>query len=214
MTFENFTIALDDDGIALVVFNVPNRTMNTITVKVLEELPILTARLKEDPAVKAIVLTSGKANGFCAGADLGEMGSNELVGAGAASAEAQLKRKFDSLYLASRAFRGFEACGKPLAAAIEGLALGGGLEWLLGCCYRVVANNPKILLGLPESKLGLLPGGGGTQRLPRILGIEKAFAMISEGRLVGPAEALKLGIMPMAKSARNFLAIIRRRSIS
>lgn len=192
---QNFTIEVDADGIALITFNVPDRSINTITAQVIEELPLVTDYLKMHDDVRGAVLCSGKPNAFCAGADLGEMGRHESVGTDAAADLESLQREFETLYGISKLFREFERNGKPVAAAIEGLALGGGLEWLLDCQYRVIADNPRLRIGLPESTLGLLPGGGGTQRLPRLIGIEAALALILEGRSVGPHEALKLGIV-------------------
>jgi 3-hydroxyacyl-CoA dehydrogenase/enoyl-CoA hydratase/3-hydroxybutyryl-CoA epimerase len=193
MRFETFSVDIDGDGIALLTFNVKPRSMNTITNKVLEELPLLTALLRDDERVKGAVLCSGKPNGFCAGADVGDMA--DAAPAPGATGDDITRRQFESLHAISRLFRDFETNGKPVAAAIEGLALGGGLEWLLDCHYRVIADQPKIQIGLPESKLGLLPGGGGTQRLPRLIGIEAALSLILEGRFVGPHEAKALGIV-------------------
>jgi 3-hydroxyacyl-CoA dehydrogenase / enoyl-CoA hydratase / 3-hydroxybutyryl-CoA epimerase len=95
----------------------------------------------------------------------------------------------------SRAFRALETCGKPVAAAINGTALGGGFELCLACHYRVVADDGEAKLGLPEARLGLLPGAGGTQRLPRLIGAKEALPLMLRGRQVDPAEALKLGIV-------------------
>ena len=93
--------------------------------------------------------------------------------------------------------RDMETCGKPVAVALEGLALGGGLEIALACHYRVAADNPKSQFGLPESKVGLIPGGGGTQRLPRLIGVQTAAMMMSAGRARrSPAEAKAHGLRP------------------
>src|SRR5690606_14977145 len=86
-------------------------------------------------------------------------------------------------------------CGKPVAVAINGTALGGGLELALACHYRVVADNPEILIGLPEVSLGLIPGGGGTQRLPRLIGLKQATDLIVWSKRLSPLDALKLGIV-------------------
>ena len=95
----------------------------------------------------------------------------------------------------SKLLRRLETCGKPVAAAINGLALGGGLEIALACHYRVLAEGSAAKVGLPEVLVGLLPGAGGTQRLPRLIGIEAALRIMLEGKPVAPAEALKLGIV-------------------
>ena len=192
--YETFKFSVDSDGIATAVFDVPGRSMNTLTATVLKEITLIAERIGADPAIKGAVITSGKTSGFCAGADLGEMGEN-AGGDSRLSEQERLQRAFDSAYGFNKVLRGLETCGKPIAAAINGLALGGGLEVTLACHYRVVGDNPKIQLGLPESKIGLLPGGGGTQRLPRLIGAQKALELINAGNPVSPQEAVKLGIV-------------------
>ena len=190
---ENFKFEVDEDGIAVITFDVPGRSMNTITAGVMKELPEIVERIKSDAAIKGAVLQSGKATGFCAGADLGEMGSNAASATG--SAEERLKAAFDSAFGMNKVLRSMETCGKPIACALEGLALGGGLEIALACHYRVAADNPKIQFGLPESKVGLLPGAGGTQRLPRLIGVQNAAVMILQGESKKPVEAKALGFV-------------------
>ncbi|MBO9709895.1 MAG: enoyl-CoA hydratase/isomerase family protein [Caulobacter sp.] len=182
---ENFKIEVDGDGIALVTFDVPGRTMNTLTASVIREIGELVETIKSDAAIKGVVFTSGKTTGFCAGADLGELGGSGGIGGGG-----DLKAAFDAGFALNKSFRALETSGKPVAAAINGLALGGGLEFTLACHYRVVADNPKIQLGLPEAKVGLLPGGGGTQRLTRLMGVMAAAPYLLEGKSMKPAEAL------------------------
>ncbi|MGE0044212.1 MAG: 3-hydroxyacyl-CoA dehydrogenase NAD-binding domain-containing protein [Hyphomonadaceae bacterium] len=194
---ENFKVEIDGDGIALVTFDVPGRSMNTITGGVVRDIIALTQQIKTDDKIKGAVITSGKASGFCAGADLGEMGSGGLGGAAKQpkSEEERLKQAFEGAYSLNKTFRELETCGKPVACALEGLALGGGLEIALACHYRVAADNPKIQLGLPESKVGLLPGAGGTQRLPRLIGVQPAAMMILQGESKNPQEAKALGFI-------------------
>ena len=186
---ENFKIEVDGDGIALVTFDVPGRTMNTLTASVIKEIGEVVERIKTDADIKGAVITSGKTTGFCAGADLGELGGGGGVGGGATGEEG-LKAAFEAGFALNKAFRALETCGKPVAAAINGLAMGGGLEITLACHYRVVADNPKIQLSLPEAKVGLLPGAGGTQRLPRLMGVMNAASYLLEGKSMKPAEAL------------------------
>jgi 3-hydroxyacyl-CoA dehydrogenase/enoyl-CoA hydratase/3-hydroxybutyryl-CoA epimerase len=189
---KTFTVDVDSDGIALCTFDVPGRSMNTITGEVRKDLAELAERIKTDTAIKGAVITSGKTTGFCAGADLGEMGA--LVGS-ADTSEASLKAAFAEVFSMNAALRAIETCGKPVAAAINGLALGGGLEITLACHYRVVADDNKIQLGLPETKVGLFPGGGATQRLPRLIGAQAALMAISEGKSFRPAEAKAAGVV-------------------
>ena len=186
---ENFKIDVDADGIALVTFDVPGRSMNTLTSSVMTELPELVERIKTDDAIKGAVITSGKASGFCAGADLGDMAGGSLAGGG------DLQAAFDAGWKMNGSLRALETCGKPIAAAINGLALGGGLELTLACHYRVVGDDSKIQLGLPEIKVGLFPGGGGTQRLPRMIGVQAAMTAMSAGSSWRPNDAKGAGVV-------------------
>jgi len=186
---ENFKIDVDADGIALITFDVPGRSMNTLTGKVMDELPQLVERIRTDDAIKGAVITSGKASGFCAGADLGDMASGMLSGSG------DLQAAFDAGWKLNGALRALETCGKPVAAAINGLALGGGLEVTLACHYRVVGDSPKIQLGLPEIKVGLFPGGGATQRLTRLIGVQAAMTAMSSGSSWRPNDAKGAGVV-------------------
>ena len=185
---ENFKIDIDADGIALITFDVPGRSMNTLTSSVMAEIPQLVERIKTDDAIKGAVITSGKASGFCAGADLGDIAGGMIGGA-------SLQDAYDAGWKMNGALRALETCGKPVAAAINGLALGGGLELTLACHYRVVENDNKIQLGLPEIKVGLFPGGGGTQRLTRLVGVQAAMMAMTEGKSFRPNDAKGAGIV-------------------
>lgn len=185
---ENFKIDVDADGIALITFDVPGRSMNTLTSGVMKEIPEWVERIKTDDTIKGAVLTSGKASGFCAGADLGDMAGGMLAGG-------SLQDAYDAGWKLNGALRALETCGKPVAAAINGLALGGGLELTLACHYRVVADDSKIQLGLPEIKVGLFPGGGGTQRLTRLIGVQAAMTAMSAGSSWRPNDAKGAGVV-------------------
>ena len=185
---ENFKIDVDADGIALITFDVPGRSMNTLTSGVMQEIPEWVERIKTDDAIKGAVLTSGKASGFCAGADLGDMAGGMLAGG-------SLQDAYDAGWKLNGALRALETCGKPVAAAINGLALGGGLELTLACHYRVVGDDNRIQLGLPEIKVGLFPGGGGTQRLTRLIGVQAAMTAMSAGSSWRPNDAKGAGVV-------------------
>ncbi len=201
----NFTVAIDHTGVALITFDVPGRSMNTLTAEVMRELGGIVDRLRTDATIKGAVITSGKASGFCAGADLGEMGG--LMAATESAGEAERAAMFDTVAGINKLFRALETCGKPVAAAITGLALGGGFELTLACHHRVVAANDKLQLGLPEAKVGLLPGGGGTQRLPRLIGAMKALPLMLEGKSLSPDEALKLGLVHQVVPAEDVVRV-------
>ena len=192
---ENFKIEVDADGIALITFDVPGKSMNTISGAVMGELGQLIAQVRSDAAIAGAIIASGKSSGFCAGFDLNEI--SRLTGDPNAeiSSDDDLKALFERAFSLSKLYRELETCGKPVACAIEGLAMGGGLELALACHYRVVADNPKIKLGLPEAKVGVLPGAGGTQRLPRLIGVQNAALMILQGQDKSPQEAKALGFM-------------------
>jgi 3-hydroxyacyl-CoA dehydrogenase/enoyl-CoA hydratase/3-hydroxybutyryl-CoA epimerase len=207
MNLTNFKWDVDADGIATLTWDVPGRTMNVLTNTGIAELAQVAEKLTTDAAIKGLVIASGKANGFCAGAALDEMEGGAAAAGSAKSPEEKLVRQYQNLMFLHKALRGLEKSGKPVAAAINGLALGGGLEVTLACHYRVVADNPKIQLGLPESKVGLLPGGGGTQRMPRLIGVMQAAPLLLQGQSVDPQKALGLklvhAVVPLADIVSN-----------
>jgi 3-hydroxyacyl-CoA dehydrogenase/enoyl-CoA hydratase/3-hydroxybutyryl-CoA epimerase len=178
---------VDGDGIATLTIDIPGKSMNVITPEFQADLAAAVARIADDSGIKAAILTSAKRD-FMAGADLKDLVTAYDRGVSAAEA-AGFSAELNKLY------RKLETCGKPVAAAMNGLALGGGLELALACHYRVLADAPKVVVGLPEVKVGLLPGAGGTQRLPRLIGIANALPLMAEGKHLKPAEALKLGVV-------------------
>jgi enoyl-CoA hydratase/carnithine racemase len=139
-------------------------------------------------------LRSGKPSGFCAGADLGEM-ENDLAQWRAAESEDEIRAGLAAAGAFSARLRRLERCGKPVVALVEGLALGGGLEMALACHHRIAADNGTVRLGLPEVTIGLIPGGGGTQRLPRLIGLEAALPLLLSGGTLDADQALSLGLI-------------------
>jgi 3-hydroxyacyl-CoA dehydrogenase/enoyl-CoA hydratase/3-hydroxybutyryl-CoA epimerase len=184
-----FTLEREADGTALVVFDVPGRSMNAITMEVIDELETLIDEIANDSGITGVILASGKDSGFCAGADLGTQAQR----AGNETSEAELRAGFERAFRLNSMLRKLETAGKPVAIALEGLALGGGFEIALACHYRVAARSPKVKLGLPESTVGLIPGAGGTQRLPRLIGIAKALPLLLEGKPMSAENALAAG---------------------
>jgi 3-hydroxyacyl-CoA dehydrogenase/enoyl-CoA hydratase/3-hydroxybutyryl-CoA epimerase len=178
---QTVTMAVGDDGIALVTIDVTGRPMNVLTPEFHAEMSEVVQRLATDAAIKGAVITSHKAD-FMAGADL------KWILASAFS----IKTAEDAWRFAwplNELFRKLETCGKPCVAAINGTALGGGLELALACHHRVAADNPATRIGLPEVLVGLLPGAGGTQRLSRMIGVRDALMLIAEGTHLNVAEA-------------------------
>ena len=193
-TYENFKFEVDGDGIALVTWDMPGRSMNVLSQGSMADMAAIIEKIMSDDAIKGAVLTSGK-DAFCAGADLSMMGGQAGGGSGGGSPEDRVKAMYEGNLKFNMLLRSLETCGKPVAAAINGTALGGGLEVTLACHYRVAADNPKTQIGLPEAKVGLLPGGGGTQRLPRLIGAQAALPLILQGTSLDPQKALKAGIV-------------------
>jgi 3-hydroxyacyl-CoA dehydrogenase/enoyl-CoA hydratase/3-hydroxybutyryl-CoA epimerase len=179
--------AVDSDGIALLTIDLPGKPVNVLTPEVMADLEELTRSAAADDAVKGMVLTSGK-KAFIAGADIKDM---------VTAYDRGISKKEAAGFSAglNRVLRGMETCGKPVACAINGLALGGGLEVTLACHYRVLANDTGAVVGFPEVNIGLLPGAGGSQRTPRLIGFRNAAAMILQCRNQGPEQALEIGLV-------------------
>jgi len=173
-----------DDGVALIVIDLEGEPVNTLSPKTGEAFIALLERAERDPSVKAVVFTSGKKDSFIAGAKIDFLQTMRTAEEATAASRAGQK-EFDRL----------EAFPKPVVAAIHGACLGGGLEWALACSYRIATDSPKTSLGLPEVQLGLLPGAGGTQRLPALIGAQAALDLILAGKNVKPSKAKKLGIV-------------------
>jgi 3-hydroxyacyl-CoA dehydrogenase/enoyl-CoA hydratase/3-hydroxybutyryl-CoA epimerase len=192
-------VETDADGIRVLTMDLPGEKMNTLGPALTEPLEAALHAAMADAAVNGIVLASGK-DSFVAGGDLKQIGGGyDLSG----QSPAELVHLFSYL---SRLLRWMETAGKPIACALGGLALGGGLEMAMASHYRVVADNPRIMLGLPESMVGLIPGGGGTQRLPRLVGLAKALPMMMQGKNVGPAEALAMGLVHAVVPQEDLIA--------
>ncbi len=188
-----FRIDAQPNGIVHLVFDCPGRTMNVFSNAAIHELAAFAAWLA-DADVKGVVLRSGKDNAFCAGADLTELGvAYDMIMA--AKPQDRFNVAFDHFFPLSKAIRALETAGKPVAAAVEGIALGGGCELALGAHYRVLADVPHVGMGLPESLVGLLPGAGGTQRLPRLIGAAHALPILLEGDRLAGAAAVDAGLV-------------------
>src|SRR5688500_8627183 len=183
MTMPAFSTTIET-GIAVLTFDLPGEPVNKLNAAVKRELESLLPRLREDPAVRALVLISGKPDNFIAGADIEEFT--------AITNQTEAERlSFEGQETVSRV----ETSHKPIVAAINGACLGGGLEMALACHYRIATDHPKTQLGLPEVQLGLIPGAGGCQRLPRLIGARAALDMILTGKTERASTALRLGLV-------------------
>ena len=197
MTLTNFTTDLDADGILTVVWDMAGKSMNVIDVSVMDDIEALTERIRSDDAIRGVVITSGKET-FSGGADLTML--QALLAAFPAfeaeyGAEAAAKRFYEEAGRLGRVFRALELCGKPLVAAINGTCLGGAFELALSCHHRIVADDEKIKLGLPEVRVGLMPGAGGTQRVARLANPQEALTMMLKGEQLPPARAKALKLV-------------------
>jgi len=202
----NIRVETDADGIVTLTWDMPDRSMNVLSEDSIGEYVAAADKAIADPAVKGVVVTSGKA-AFIAGADLSMLQKQTGEAAKtAASPEQTAKAIFDNLMQFNLALRRIEKGGKPFVAAINGLAMGGGLEVCLACHHRVVADDPRIQLGLVEAKVGLMPGAGGTQRMPRLMGAMAALPLMLEGRSIGPAAAIKGGLVHKVVPAADLIA--------
>jgi len=193
------------DGIAVVTLDVPDAPVNTFAHAVREEFAALFDRLERDQSIRAAVVRSGKPDVWVAGADIEEFVAIET----SSQAEAMSR---DGHALLSR----LEKLRIPVVAAINGACLGGGLEAALACAYRVASDAPKTVFGLPEVQLGLIPGAGGTQRLPRLVGLEAALDMILNGRNVRARKALQIGLVHelVHPAILDEIAIARARALA
>ncbi|KJC33636.1 3-hydroxyacyl-CoA dehydrogenase [Bradyrhizobium sp. LTSP885] len=197
MAYKNFKFETDADGIALVTWDIPGRSMNVLDETSINEIEAIVKQTSADAAIKGVVITSSK-DAFCAGADLSMLEGmshtyKQLLKEKGEEAANQVL--FDQSRRFSQVFRSIETSGKPWAAAINGLALGGGFEITLSCHYRVAAENPKTRLGLPEIKVGLFPGAGGTQRVPRIVSPQDAMQLLLKGEAINLAKAKALNLI-------------------
>jgi 3-hydroxyacyl-CoA dehydrogenase / enoyl-CoA hydratase / 3-hydroxybutyryl-CoA epimerase len=204
MGYLNFKLAMDADGIALITWDAPGRVVNVIDVKAMEELAAIVELIANDAAAKGAVITSGKET-FCVGADLTMLEAFSRSFAELTKArgeEAAVQSLFDESRKLSLLYRRIETCGKPFVAAINGTALGGGLELCLACHYRVAADGARTRVGLPEVKIGLFPGAGGTQRVARMMppGDALRFLLRGDQLRVSEAKGLKLidAVVPAA----------------
>jgi 3-hydroxyacyl-CoA dehydrogenase/enoyl-CoA hydratase/carnithine racemase len=185
--FRHFKTVTLADGLLLAGFDYLGKSVNVLNTESVSEWQAIVRSSQDAPTVKGVVLVSLKEGNFCAGADL-----EQLHGAQQRKALQELEQL---VITAHRTFEMMERSPKPFVAAVEGVCLGGGLELALACHARVASAHARTSLGLPEVKLGIIPGFGGTQRLPRLIGVPAALDMIATGKTVFPRQALKMGLI-------------------
>ncbi|MGV8924667.1 MAG: fatty acid oxidation complex subunit alpha FadJ [Ewingella sp.] len=179
-----FTLAFTDQHVGIITIDVPGEKVNTLKAEFVEQICAILQKAQQYPQLKGLVLISGKVDSFIAGADISMIG-----GCKTAAEASSLAQKGQSVMSHISAF------SVPVVAAIHGACLGGGLELALACHARICSLDDKTQLGLPEVQLGLLPGSGGTQRLPRLIGAPKALDMMLTGRSIRAKQAQKMGLV-------------------
>ncbi|TCD16531.1 3-hydroxyacyl-CoA dehydrogenase NAD-binding domain-containing protein [Oricola cellulosilytica] len=197
MTYKNFTVETDEDGIALVTWDMPDKSMNVFTEEVMDELDAIVDQVAGDDAIKGAVLTSGKKDSFSGGADITMLKRmfDILQNEKAKDPQKATEMLFENAGRMSQLFRKLETCGKPWVSAINGTCMGGAFEVSLACHGRVAADSPAVKLALPEVKIGIFPGAGGTQRVPRLTNQQDALQMMTQGSNLKPSRAKAMGLI-------------------
>ncbi len=196
MVYENLEYEVEE-AVATVTLNRP-AVLNALNKALFDDLESVFLIISSDAAVRAVVLTGAGGKAFAAGADIGELSTADALTGQAISARGQAV--FDLI----------ENCGKPVIAAVNGFALGGGCELAMACTLRIASETAR--LGQPEVKLGLLPGYGGSQRLPRLIGKGAALKLLLTGEIIPAAEALRIGLVEEVVPAPELMA--RARSLA
>ncbi|THF50719.1 3-hydroxyacyl-CoA dehydrogenase NAD-binding domain-containing protein [Allorhizobium terrae] len=196
MTYKNFTVETDADGIALVTWNMPDKSMNVFTVEVMDEIEAIVDATVADEAVKGVVFTSGKSS-FSGGADLTMIkGMFSMLHEEKVKDPANAVQKlFDAAGRMSWLWRKIETNGKPWVSAINGTCMGGAFELSLACHGRVASNAKSVKLALPEVKVGIFPGAGGTQRVSRLTNAQDALQMMTTGQTLTPQRAKAMNLV-------------------
>jgi 3-hydroxyacyl-CoA dehydrogenase / enoyl-CoA hydratase / 3-hydroxybutyryl-CoA epimerase len=196
MTYKNFTVETDADGIALVTWDMPDKSMNVFTVEVMDEIEAIVDATVADDAVKGVVFTSGKSS-FSGGADLTMIkGMFSMLHEEKVKDPANAVQKlFDAAGRMSWLWRKIETNGKPWVSAINGTCMGGAFELSLSCHGRVASNAKSVKLALPEVKVGIFPGAGGTQRVSRLTNAQDALQMMTTGQTLTPQRAKAMNLV-------------------
>src|SRR5690606_26617604 len=196
MTYTNFTVETDADGIALVTWDMKDKSMNVFTLEVMDEIEKIVDATSADAAVKGVVFTSGKSS-FSGGADLTMIKSmfSMLTEEKAKDPATAVKRLFDAAGRMSWLWRKIETNGKPWVAAINGTCMGGAFELALSCHGRVASNAKSVKMALPEVKVGIFPGAGGTQRVSRLAGTQDALQMMTTGQSLTASRAKAMNLV-------------------
>ncbi|MFN3498146.1 MAG: enoyl-CoA hydratase-related protein, partial [Pannonibacter indicus] len=211
MTYKNFTLETGADGIALITWDMKDKSMNVIDLSVMDDLEAIVAHVATADAIKGAIITSGKA-AFSGGADL-TMLEGLLKGFHAERAkdqEAAAKALFEGSRRLSLIYRKLETCGKPFVAAINGTCMGGGTELALACHARVAAEDDSFKMGLPEVKVGLFPGAGGTQRVMRMTDAQAGLQFLLQGQTLRAAKAKQMKLVDETAAPKKLVETARK----
>lgn len=203
--YQTLKFSVSATGVATLLIDIPGSSANVMSVQFRDELSDAIDRIIDSSSIKGAVISSAKAD-FVAGGDLKQMMTLFDQGLNAEQALA-VANQFKPL------LRKMETSGKPFVAAINGAAMGGGLELALACHERVVVDDPKLVMAFPEVSLGLIPGAGGTQRLPRLIGIAKALPILLKGERLSPQKALELGVVSQLVESSQLLEVAAQRAL-
>ncbi len=190
MTYTTLLIDRTDDGIATVTVNRPDK-LNALNAAVIADIATLAQAIRDDDTIRAVIITGAGPKAFVAGADIAELSAIEGNDGKAFAERGQA------------AFRALETAGKPVIAAVNGFALGGGCELAMACHIRLASPNAKF--GQPEVKLGVIPGYGGTVRLPRLVGRGRALELLLTGAMIDAEEAHRIGLVNRVVAAESLL---------
>ncbi|KQZ15570.1 3-hydroxyacyl-CoA dehydrogenase [Mesorhizobium sp. Root554] len=196
MAYNNFTVETDADGIALVTWDMPDKSMNVFTEEVMIELNNIVDQVVVDASIKGVVITSGK-DTFSGGADITMLQKmlNTFAREKTKDEQKAAQKLFEAAGYMSGLFRKIETCGKPWVSAINGTCMGGAFEMSLACHGRVATDSDKVKMALPEVKIGIFPGAGGTQRVPRLTDQQQALQMMTTGQMLTPQKAKAMGLV-------------------
>ncbi|HFB67190.1 MAG TPA: fatty acid oxidation complex subunit alpha FadJ, partial [Aeromonadales bacterium] len=198
-TKSSFTLKLTDDNYAIIYINIEGESQNTLKVEFNNKFNEILKQVDAISNLNAVIITSDKKDSFIAGADITMLKAADTEEAA-----------FSISQLGQQLFTQLENRSEPVIAAIDGACLGGGLELALACHGRVCTDNTSTRLGLPEVQLGLLPGGGGTQRLPRLIGIANALDLMLTGKMLSARRAMKTGLVDEVVASANLIKAAKR----
>lgn len=207
MTYKNFTVETDADGVALVTWDMPGKSMNVFTQAVMNEIEAICDAVVADAAVKGVVFASGKSQ-FSGGADITMLNAmaRTMEEARATDPANATKKLFDTAGRMGWLWRKIETSGKPWVAAINGTCMGGATELAMACHARIASNSKSVKIALPEVKIGIFPGAGGTQRLPRLINTQDALQIMTTGQELSASRAKALGLLTEVVEPENLIS--------